>query len=101
MSNLNLCAKEIQENVIKKLDLKDVYHGNRETYGDFYLDGVYQFRVTMPNIHGGSSKSISTGLIKRCRDTVYLNSQQYFNLVKCPLSREMYLELIYKKLENI
>jgi len=96
MSFLNLDAREIQKNVERKLELVNIINGNQETYGDFFLDGKYQFRVTMPNIHGGSSKSISTGLLKSCRDSVYLNSKEYFNLVKCPLSREDYIEIISK-----
>ena len=96
MSLLNLTSKQIFQNVTKKLDLQNV-RGTREQYGDYYLDGKYQFRVTMPNIHGGSG-SISHGMLKVCRESVLLSTSEYADLVKCPMTKEDYENIIKEKI---
>jgi len=70
MSELNLSAKQINASVQKKLKLVDLRE-TRETHGDYYLDGEFQFTVTLPNIHGGSG-AVSWGLLKVCRESVGL-----------------------------
>jgi hypothetical protein len=92
MSVLNLNPREIQSNVIRKLSLRNV-RSTRETYGDYYLDGKFQFRVTMPNIHG-KNNSISDGMFKVCRDSVHLGSTQFSDLVRCSMRPERYEEII-------
>lgn len=96
MSSLNLSAKQVSDNVPKKLKLQNV-KGTREKYGDYYLDGKYQFKVTMPNIHGGSG-SISTGWLKVCRESVMLSASEYADLVRCPMTPEAYEKVIRGKL---
>ena len=96
MSLLNLTAKQIYDSVTKKLHLEHV-KVSRETTGDYYLDGKYQFRVTMPNVHGGSG-SVSTGWLKVCRESVFLSTAQYADLVRCPMTEEKYTEIIREKI---
>ena len=97
MSNLNLTAKQIYSSVTKKLKLKNV-SGTRERHGEYYLDGKYQFKVTMPNEHGGSG-SISTGWLKVCRQSVFLSTAEYADLVRCPMTAEQYEKLIREKID--
>ena len=96
MSVLNLPAKQIYASVTKKLKLKNV-RGTRERYGDYYLDGKYQFKVTMPNEHGGSG-SISTGWLKVCRESVFVSAAEYADLVRCPMTEKQYERLIREKI---
>ncbi len=96
MSALNLTTREILGSVPRKLKLQNV-RGTREQHGDYYLDGKFQFRVTMPNIHGGSG-SISTGWLKVCRESVFLSTSEYADLVHCPLSGEDYEKIIREKI---
>ena len=98
MGFLNLTAKEIYRSLPKKLHLRDV-RSNREQYGDYYLDGKYQFKVVMPNIHGGSG-AVSRGLLKVCRDSVRLNTRGYFDLVRCPMTGEEYDDIIREKIRE-
>lgn len=99
MSNLNLTSKEINQIVPKKLELKNVHQG-RERYGEFWLDGKFQFHVTLPNIHGGTT-ALSTGFLKQLRKSTFLTTQQYFDLVKCPLTGERYIEIIREMLQKL
>jgi hypothetical protein len=92
MSSLNLTASEIFLSLQKKLNLQNIIY-TREIRGDYYLDGKMQFRVTMPNIHGGK-KSISPGWLKACRGTVRLSTSEYADLVRCPMSGEEYNKII-------
>ena len=99
MSILNLSAKDINKEIPKKLKLENV-GSNGEIYGDYYLDGKYQFRVKMPNIHGGSRKGLSLGLLRACRESVFLNASDYARLVQCPMSGEEYEEIIREKIKK-
>jgi hypothetical protein len=98
MSSLNLTAKQIESSVTKKLALTNV-RGTREQHGDFYLDGKFQFTVTMPNIHGGSG-SISTGWLKVCRESTRLKTSEFADLVRCPMSGEAYEQIIRKQIRS-
>ena len=97
---MNLDTKLIRKNIPKKLNLQNMRGGNRETYGDYYLDGKFEFRVTMPNIHGGSGKTPSPGLLKNCRSTIFLSTEQYARLVRCPMDGEEYEEIIRMKIKE-
>jgi hypothetical protein len=59
----------------------------------YYLDGKKQLRVTMPNQHGGSG-SLSTGFIKSIQDSLKVTTQQFEELVDCPLTAEEYATMI-------
>jgi hypothetical protein len=98
MSSINLTAQQINSTVPTKLKLQDLRQ-KRERRGDFYLDGKYQFTVTMPNIHGGVN-SLSPLFLRVCRNSVYLNSSQYADLVKCPMSADDYEKFIREYIES-
>lgn len=98
MSSLNLNANDIVSNVTKKLNLQNV-RGGRDQHGDYYLDGKYQFSVTMPNVHGGSG-AISPLWLKVCRDSVRLTSSEYADLVRCPMKGEDYEKLIRERITS-
>jgi hypothetical protein len=89
---MNVTAKQIYRGLTKKLRLENV-RSSREQYGDYYLDGKYQFRVIMPNIHGGSG-SVSDHMLKICRDSVRLSMREFSDLVRCPMTSERYEEII-------
>jgi hypothetical protein len=95
MSTQNLTAKDIIRTVTQKLSLRNV-RTKSETFGDFYFGGKYLFRVKMPNEHGART-SVSPGLLKACRESAFLNSGEYADLVRCPISSEKYLELLHEK----
>jgi hypothetical protein len=75
MSTQNLSAKQIYRNVTKKLKLVNL-RGTRERHGDYYLDGKFQFTVTLPNEHGGSG-AVSTGFLRVCRERAFLTAGEY------------------------
>lgn len=95
MSTQNLSAKMINQSVPKKLKLQNV-KGTREQHGEYYLDGKFMFKVTMPNIHGGSG-ALSTGFLKVCRDSVFLSASEYADLVRCPMDGDDYEKIIREK----
>ncbi|MFH1523738.1 MAG: hypothetical protein ABIF04_02130 [Chloroflexota bacterium] len=98
MSSLNLTANDIIANVTKKLNLINI-QGTREQHGDYWLDGKFEFKVTMPNQHGGSG-AISTGFLKVCRNSVFLSAPQYADLVRCPMSDKDYEKIIREKIAS-
>jgi len=96
MSELNLSAKQINGSVPNKLKLSNL-RGTRERHGDYYLDGKFQFTVTLPNIHGGSG-AVSPAWLKVCRDSVWLNALDYANLVRCPMEGNHYEKVIRERI---
>lgn len=96
MGYLNLSAKQIYRSVPKKLHLENL-RSNREQYGDYHLDGKFQFMVKIPNIHGGSG-AVTPGLLKMCRESVRLSTKDYANLVRCPMTGEDYDQLIRERI---
>ncbi len=51
----------------------------------------------MPNIHGGSG-SLSTGFIKQIQNNLRLNTNQFEDLVECPLSADEYEKILRERL---
>lgn len=98
MSTQNLSVKQINQNVPKKLKLVNL-RSTRERHGDYYLDGKFQFRVTLPNEHGGSG-AISPGWLRVCRESVFLSAMEYANLVRCPMESDDYEKLIRERFLN-
>jgi hypothetical protein len=96
MSALNLSAKQINQSLPKKLNLVNL-RGTRERHGDYYLDGKFQFTATLPNEHGGSG-AVSTGWLKVCRESVFLNAAEYADLVRCPMESDDYEKLIRERI---
>jgi hypothetical protein len=98
MSSINIDAKEIVSSVSRKLKLQNI-RTTRELHGDYYLDGKFQFQVTMPNPHG-AKKSISTGWLKVCRNSVRLSSSEYAALVRCLMTGDEYDNLIREQISS-
>ena len=92
MGATNVQAKDIQT-LETKLDLRGV-RKTTETFGDYWLDGKLQFRVKMPNVHGGKQGGISTGLLKSCADSVGLNLRDYRSLVDCDLTADEFAKRV-------
>jgi hypothetical protein len=96
MSVLNLSAKETNQSVAKKLNLVNL-KGTRERHGDYYLDSKFQFTVTLPNEHGRGG-SISSGWLKVCRESIFLNAAEYADLVRCLMEGDAYEKLIRERI---
>lgn len=92
----NIRAKDLRV-LIGKLDLHFGRRGRgpHEVYW-YYLDGKKQFRVTLPNVHGGSG-SLSTGFLKKVKNQLMLNNENFVDLVECPLTPEAYEEIVRSK----
>ena len=54
-------------------------------------------RIKMPNVHGGAG-SISTGFLKQIQNNMRVNTQQFEELVECPLTPEEYEKIVREKL---
>lgn len=84
----NLEAKDLHK-IVQKLDLEPTNKNRRSPHPIFwyYLDGKKAIRVKLPNKHGGSG-SVSTGFIKSIQNSLRLKTDQFEDLVECPLSKE-------------
>ena len=93
MSWQNITAKDLQK-VVRKLSLERGA-GKRSAHPVYwyYLDGKKTLRVTLPNIHGGSS-AVSTGFLDHVRENLRVTRPQFVNLVDCPLSAEEYEQIV-------
>jgi hypothetical protein len=89
----NITAKDLQK-VVRKLDLGSGIskRGKHPVYW-YYLDGKKTLRVTMPNVHGGSS-AVSTGFLDSIRENLRVTRSQFVDLVSCPLSAEEYEQIV-------
>ncbi len=89
----NITAKDLQK-VVRKLDLQaGISKRGPHTVYWYYLDGKKTLRVTMPNIHGGSS-SVSTGFLDSVRENLRMTRPQFVDLVDCPLSAEEFERIV-------
>jgi len=94
----NITSKDLRK-VVNKLSLAE--QGKRRAKHPVYwylLDDRKQFKVTLPNIHGGSG-SISTGFLKKIQKQLRLETQQFEDLVECPLTDEDYEAIIRTQLD--
>jgi hypothetical protein len=60
------------------------------------MDGKKHHRITLPNQHGGSS-SISTGFLKKVQNQLMLDTEQFVDLVECPLTAQEYETIMRSK----
>ena len=94
----NITARDL-ERVVNKLSLEPsitIRRGPHPAYW-YCLDGKKELRITMPNIHGGSG-SISTGFLKQIQNNLRLNTQQFEDLVECPLKVEEFERIVREKI---
>ena len=85
--------------VVRKLSLQPSDSRRRAPHPIYWyrLEGKKTLRITMPNIHGGSG-SLSTGFIKQIQNSLRLNTNQFEDLVECPLSAEEYEKILRERL---
>ena len=61
------------------------------------VDGKKQFKVAMPNVHGGSG-SMTTGYLTQIRKALRLNTREFEALVDCLLTAKDFETIIREKL---
>lgn len=85
--------------VAQKLSLQPSDSKRRAPHPVYWyrLGGKKILRITMPNIHGGSG-SLSTGFIKQIQNNLRLNTNQFEDLVECPLSADEYEKILRERL---
>jgi hypothetical protein len=93
MSWQNIKSKDL-DNLVRKLALEITPHRRapHDTYW-YRVDGKRVLKVTLPNIHGGSG-SISSGFLHNIRNNLKLSTNQFEDLVECPLSAQEYEKII-------
>lgn len=96
----NITAKDLQK-VVRKLNLERGA-GKRSAHPVYwyYLDGKKMLRVTMPNIHGGSS-AVSTGFLDSVRENLRMTRPQFVDLVDCPLSADEFERIVRSALGRL
>ena len=60
-------------------------------------DGIKISRITFPKTKGGNTSCISTGLEKVIRNQLCLSKELFKDFIKCPLTREKYIEELRHK----
>ena len=93
----NITTKDLGK-VINKLSLELSNTTRRAPHPVYWyiLDGKKILRITLPNIHGGSS-SLSTGFLKQIQNNFHVDTDQFCNLVECPLTAAEYEQIIREK----
>ena len=90
----NFTAKDI-ERVVTKLSLEPSKLKRRAPHPVYWymLDKKKALRVTLPNKHGGSG-SVSTGFLQQIRNNFLLNTQQFEDLIQCPMTADEYETIV-------
>ena len=93
----NITAKDLGR-VSVKLSLEPSNTQRRGPHAVYWylLDGKKTLRITMPNVHGGST-TISTGFLKQIQNTFHLNTTQFQDLAECPLTAAEFEQIIREK----
>lgn len=94
----NITVRDL-EKLVGKLSLKPSQSKRRAPHPVYWycLDGKKMLRIKMPNVHGGAG-SISTGFLKQIQNNMRVNTQQFEELVECPLTPEEYEKIVREKL---
>lgn len=81
--------------IVPKLEMEEASARRRSPHPVYWycLDGKRVLRVTLPNSHGGSG-SISPGFLNGIRKSLLLTTEQFVDLVECPLTTEAYAEIV-------
>lgn len=92
----NIKAKDLAK-IVTKLDLEPT-NAKRASHPSYwyYIDGRKHHRITLPNQHGGSG-SVSTGFLKKIQNQLRLQTEQFEDLVECPLTAEEYEAIVRSK----
>ena len=93
----NITAKDLGK-VTAKLALEPSSAQRRGPHAVFWymLDGKKTLRITLPNVHGGST-SISTVFLKQIQNSFHLNTPQFQDLVECPLTAAEFEQIVREK----
>ena len=94
----NITAKDLGK-VSNKLSLEPSSSQRRAPHPVYWyvLDGKKTLRITLPNVHGGSG-SMSTGFLKQIQNNFHLNTRQFEDLAKCPLTADEFEQIVREKL---
>jgi len=98
MKFFNITCADLYK-IVDKLSLEPSKNKRRSPHPVFWyrLDGRKVLRTTLPNLHGGSG-SISTGFLKSIRNNLRLTTQQFIDLIECPLTPEEFEAIVYQTL---
>lgn len=96
----NITAKDFAK-VVTKLSLEPSKTKRRAPHPVYWykLDNNKTLRVILPNKHGGSG-SISTGFLQQIKNNFRLSTQQFEDLIECPMTADEYEKIIREKLEG-
>ena|SRR4030067_467809 len=95
----NITLRNLTDGVVDKLSLVPSQTKRRSPHPVYWyvLDGKKVLRITLPNVHGGSG-AISTGFLRQIREQLMLTTQQFEDLVGCPITAEQFEAIIREKL---
>jgi hypothetical protein len=94
VSLLNFSKQQLTRAFIKKINLS--FRAGKERNAWFELDGRKILRVTMPKGRG----PLTPGTARAIQDQVKLSTQEYADLIKCPLLGKDYEVIIRKKMQR-
>lgn len=97
MGLLNVKPRELQRVINEKVKPEERRAGSEMNYW-YRLDDKRLFRVTTPKVHQGSS--VPTGTLHQIRSSLKLSTNEFADLVRCPMSGSDYEALIRKKVEE-
>lgn len=88
---MTLSKNKTYKNLKKKGFIDSISHSDDHKYLEYFAEDKL---VLYTKISHGSSKDLSDYLIHQMSSQCKLTKQQFFDLVNCPLSKEMYLQIL-------
>jgi len=95
----NITARDLSK-IVDKLSLELSKTKGRSPHPVYWyhLDGKKMLRITLPNIHGGST-SVSVGFLRQVQNNLKVNTRQFEELFECPLTSKDFEIIIREKLK--
>lgn len=91
MSGLKCSYRELRRAAEKKIGSGV---RTREWQYEVYVDGKFQFKVTVPEPHGPDSESVPLGTLHSIMRQLKLNRSDFQKWLNCPIGRSEYEDII-------
>jgi len=93
---LQISHRELEHAIQTKVPFSSKRTG-KENNAWIEIDGIQVSRITFPKTKGSNTSCISTGLEKSIRNQLCLSKELFKDFIKCPLTREKYIEELRSK----
>jgi hypothetical protein len=70
----------------------------KEWQYEFWLDGKFQFKVSIPDCHGKDNEPLPPGTLGSIRKQLHLSREEFARWRDCPIDRKAYERIVRERL---